>query len=331
MLRLSTQLRSSQFVKTRRFSTDKKWRVDKIRKDILAAKTQLMDGILGVTHDWKAFWQLRKDKGSDTYNYTFVELVRRRKHLTSIGKFIPYSILLVMPMGAPMIALYTYLFPNAVPAPFLTPDMKKKRIAKKQLSQQNAKTALLQSYSNPEFWAKFDSSDYKARSSQLTSYLSQPISSKFDLSALTSKELEEVAQIMRMDYISGGYILNQLLSIVTRLPLALINYLFPLDLENNKLYNYELCTNSFPGKHIKRALLLWQIRRRIRILKCEDARLAEARSQLDLLNEQELNKVFFERGLAKCDRMMLVNSYLDLSIESGHNCDLFVLYAINHE
>ena len=90
------------------------------------AKYTLVQGSKDLWHDIKWITQLYRSKVS--YEFTGYELAESQRIKVDLIKFIPYSVILVVPFAELSLPIILWLYPNAVPSFYLFDTAWDKRI-----------------------------------------------------------------------------------------------------------------------------------------------------------------------------------------------------------
>jgi hypothetical protein len=76
-------------------------------------------GFTDVYYDSKYLFGFLAQKGFVESTYTTVEMRERRRIVKDLFKFVPYSLMIVIPLADLLIPFYVILFPNSIPTQFL--------------------------------------------------------------------------------------------------------------------------------------------------------------------------------------------------------------------
>ena len=335
-----------------------------LKEKVLVAMAQLKESFIEFFKDVRFIWRAFKAKGFRDEQYTLLELRERRRIVFDFIKFIPYSIMIVVPGAELLFPPYILLFPNSTPTKFIPINSLGERtaqLAKKQEEGYNLfvrslprfaalldidATLLYKSLSNLQSsqgkekdWQYYQASDIE---SKLVAFLEKPLSARrpqdFNLAHLTSYELEQLNKVFFYLYIPGYNFLNIAFGLF-KVPFILAKLFArwrrwpnPSRFTDNLLCKFNFKLDFGPLAFFKKHLLLSQLRYHMWQLRRQDRALAKDFSQLAKLEQIHLIEYAKQRGINidhKEEILDFVQKYwLPLSMRQDIPSDLLIWIAV---
>ena len=310
-------------------------------------------GFQGVGADAVYLWKLFFKKQLNSEAYSVYELIERRRISKDLIKFIPYSVMMTVPLLEVALPFYMFLFPNSMPTPFFFKDQVGKKTAElveKQRDSYRKIIPLLPKFANVigldplnfvqsirdilEVEGK-DKDEMYYNMSDFETYLINfainydefnPLNTdllKIDI--MTAYELEQTAKLLCLDYIPGYNLINKALFVGSRMPFFLFSWVLnkakiaKIDFSGYGWYKFEFRLNSGPLKHVKKWLLVTQIKYHMMHVKAQDRQLYRDLEQLDTLPVAHLASYARQRGIRienpEAIKQYLRHFWLPLSVE----------------
>jgi hypothetical protein len=187
----------------------------KVRIFLREMKYTVVQGSKDLWADVKWFWHLRSTK--PRFEYTGYELNKRKRVIIDLLKFIPYSVILVVPFAELSLPVILYLYPNAIPSVYLMDTAVDAKVKVMEKEQEEAHKRLLERLEGvlrsmsmrEESFTHYD--EFKKDFFEVLESLDE----KLDFHRFSSKELITVLQFMGGDYFEGTTTINKLVNFVT--------------------------------------------------------------------------------------------------------------------
>lgn len=326
---------------------------------------QLKESFIEFFKDVRFIWRAFRAKGFRDEQYSLLELRERRRIIFDFIKFIPYSVMIVVPGAELLFPPYVLLFPNSTPTQFIPINSRGERteqLAKKQEEGYNLfvrslpkfaalldidSTKLYKSLSNlqgsqgkEKDWQYYQASDIEAK---LFAFLENPDKvgrpKDFNLANLSSYEIEQLNKVFFYLYIPGYNFLNIAYGLFFKSPFFLAKFFAkwrkwpnPSRLTDNFLCKFSFKLDFGPLALFKKYLQLSQLRYHMWQLRRQDRALAKDFSQLAKLEQIHLIEFAKQRGINidhKQEVLDFVEKYwLPLSLRQDIPSDLLIWIAV---
>lgn len=250
------------------------------------AKYTLVQGSKDLWRDAK--WIVNLYKTKESIYFTGYELLESQRVKIDMLKFIPYSVILVVPFAELALPIILWLFPNAVPSFYLFDTAEDNRIERYEHTQLESHKFLIEKLIDVMTTrfklSQIDFSRYeffKEGYFEIIDELDQHLHFK----NFSSDELIKVLEFLGGgDFVTGTASINKIVNLFTlnipRVTLKILRYLYS-KLLRVKLEPYEdpwfikgdfsvFKFNFFPFEFFKRRFLLWQIRRKFTMIWLQD-------------------------------------------------------------
>ena len=336
-----------------------------LKEKVKVMLVQLKESFIAFFKDVRFIWRAFKAKGFRDDQYSLLELRERRRIVFDFIKFIPYSVMIVVPGAELFFPPYILLFPNSTPTKFIPLNSlgeRTEQLAKKQEEGYDLfvpslpklaalldidPTLLYKSLSNlqnsqglEKDWQYYQASDIEAK---IFAFLEKPDkvskARAFNLAKLNSYELEQLNKVFFYLYIPGYNFLNIAYGLFFKAPFYLAKYFAkwrrwpnPSRFTDNFLCKFSFRLDYGPLALFKKRLLLYQLRYHIWQLRRQDRALAKDFSQLSKLEQIDLVEYAKQRGInidRKEEIIDFVQKYwLPLSLRQDIPSDLLIWIAV---
>jgi hypothetical protein len=336
-----------------------------LKEKLKVMMVQLKESFIAFFKDVRFIWRAFKAKGFRDEQYTLHELRERRRIAFDFVKFIPYSVMIIVPGAELFFPPYVLLFPNSTPTKFIPLNSLGERTAQLAKKQEEGyelfvpslprfaalldidPALLLKSLSNlqqsqglEKDWQYYQASDIEAK---LSGFLDRPDlprhSAAFNLARLSSFELEQLNKVFFYLYIPGYNFLNIAYGLFFKAPFYLLRYFAkwrkwpnPSRFTDNPFCRFSFKLDWGPLAFLKKRLLLTQLRYHMWQLRRQDRALAKDFSQLSKLEQLDLVEYAKQRGInidRKEEIVDFVQKYwLPLSLRQDIPSDLLIWIAV---
>jgi LETM1 and EF-hand domain-containing protein 1 len=283
----------------------------KVKIFLREMKYTIIQGSKDLWADVKWFWNLKRTK--PRFEYTGYELNKRKRIIIDLLKFIPYSVILVVPFAELSLPVILYLYPNAIPSVYLLDTAVDTKIKTIETIQEEAHKKLLERLltvlrglsMKEESFTHYD--EFKKEFFEMMECLDE----KLNYQSFSSEELLTLLQFMGGDYFEGTTTINKSVNFFTGIvprwffykPIRFAYYKLQKKtappykdpwwiMENFRVFEF----NYYPFEDLKRRWLLRQINNKFVATKEED--LAFDRYGMNDVKLEQMKLFARERGLA---------------------------------
>ena len=336
-----------------------------LKEKIKVMLVQLKESFIAFFKDVRFIWRAFRAKGFRDEQYTLLELRERRRIAFDFVKFIPYSVMIIVPGAELFFPPYILLFPNSTPMRFIPLNSlgeRTEQLSKKQdegydlfvpslprlaalldidpVLLHKSLSSLQNSQGLEKDWQYYQASDIEAK---LFGFLGQPDKLRekdaYSLAHLNSFELEQLNKVFFYLYIPGYNFLNIAYGLFFKAPFHLVRYFAkwrkwpnPSSFTDNMLCRFSFRLDHGPLALLKKQLLLRQLRYHMWQLRRQDRALAKDFSQLSQLEQIDLVEYAKQRGInidRKEEIVEFVQKYwLPLSLRQDIPSDLLIWIAV---
>lgn len=271
-----------------------------------------------------------------TSDYTPIEYIEKEQIKFDLVKFIPYGIMIILPLGELLLLPYLALFPNAIPSQFYNEQSIGKMLKKNEDRQREAYD-FLKNRLKPLFPQKYDRiaeiklalkhDPFNAQLRQELARIDKEIvmdlmknwrtyQHVLNFGMLTINEMDYVMKFMFFDYVDGVHIINVIMNLPQRLVNAICRYVFRMRWQ---LPIIRYTFDYFPLNEIRKLFLRLQLNRQYKRLAVEDWLSEQHPDSLAKMKSADLYNFARQRGIKVPDDRDRIKFYNDTWMTENRN------------